>query len=140
MTVAPEVEGQRVRWLEALEGTARDVLAEAEADTGTEDGDSASDVEAFVRACLMSGPLPANTFKRDTEGAGYQWRTVQRAAKKLGAESRKDGMGGGWRWGFHNSPKATNRTEGDDGDNPPSVTPSTPSTPCLSPSDEGEVF
>ena len=138
--VAPEVEGQRVRWLEALEGTARDVLAEAEADTGTEDGDSASDVEAFVRACLMSGPLPAKVFRGDAEGAGYQWRTVQRAAKKLGAESRKDGMGGGWRWGFHNSPKATNRAEGDEGASPQSVTPLTPSEPCLSPSDDSEVF
>lgn len=134
VTVAPEVEGQRVRWLEALEGTARDVLAEAEADGPAGDGDSASEVEAFVRASLLSGTVPANTFKRDTEGAGFQWRTVQRAAKKLGAESRKCGMGGGWRWGFYASPKATNSPEGVEGASPQRVTPLTPSTPGLSPS------
>ena len=134
VTVAPEVEGQRVLWLEALEGTARDVLAEAEANGPAGDGDSASEVEVFVRACLLSGPVPANTFKRDTEGAGFQWRTVQRAAKKLGAESRKCGMGGGWRWGFHASPKATNSPEGVEGASPQRVTPLTPSTPGLSPS------
>lgn len=137
---APGVEGQRVRWLEALEGTARDVLADAEADTENEDGDTAADVESFVRSCLAAGPLSAKTFKADAEGAGYQWRTVQRAAKRLGAESRKDGMQGGWRWGFHSAPKATNPTEGDEGASLQSVSSSTPSTPCSSPSADVEVM
>lgn len=137
---APGVEGQRVRWLEALEGSARDVLADAEADAENEDGDSAADVESFVRSCLAAGPLSAKTFKADAEGAGHQWRTVQRAAKRLGAESRKDGMQGGWRWGFHGAPKATNRAEGVECVSSQSVSPLTPSTPCLSPSADVAVF
>ncbi|MBL8348886.1 MAG: AAA family ATPase [Burkholderiaceae bacterium] len=138
--VAPEVEGQRVQWLEALQGSAREVLADAEAEPSDEDGDSPADVESFVRACLASGPIPAKVFKADVEGAGYQWRTVQRAAKRIGAESRKDGMQGGWRWGFHGTPKATNRTEGVEDASTQTVSPLTPSTPCVSPSVDAEVF
>ena len=137
---APGVEGQRVRWLEALEGTARDVLADAETDAENDDGDTAADIESFVRSCLAAGPLSAKTFKADAEGAGYQWRTIQRAAKRLGAESRKDGMQGGWRWGFHGAPKATYPAEGDVDASLQSVSPSTPSEPCLSPSADVEVL
>jgi putative DNA primase/helicase len=136
---APGVEGQRVVWLEALEGTAREVLAEAEADPAT-DTDAASDVEAFVRGCLADGPLAAKAFRADAEGAGYQWHTVQRTAKRMGAESRKDGMHGGWRWGFHAAAKATNHAEGDEDNSLQSVSPSSSSAPCLSPSDDCEVF
>jgi putative DNA primase/helicase len=136
---APGVEGQRVLWLEALAGTAREVLAEAEADP-SDDADSASDVEAFIRACLANGPLPAKAFRADAEGAGYQWHTVQRTAKRMGAESRKDGMHGGWRWGFHAAAKATTHAEGDEGNNLQSVSPSSSSAPSLSPSDDCEVF
>lgn len=53
--VAPEVEGQRVLWLEALDGTARELLADAEADH--EDGSTASGVDAFLRGLLANGPV-----------------------------------------------------------------------------------
>ncbi|WP_442975205.1 hypothetical protein, partial [Salmonella enterica] len=118
---------------------AREVLAEAEAETD-QDEDSPADVESFVRGCLADGPVPARTFKADAEGAGYNWRTVQRAAKRLGAESRKDGMSGGWRWGFHSAPKATNRPEGVEGASNLGVSSSTPSEPSLSPSADEEQF
>lgn len=137
--VAPGVEGQRVQWLEALEGSAREVLAEAETEVD-QDGDSPADVESFVRGCLADCPIPARTFKSDAEGAGYNWRTVQRAAKRLGAESRKDGMSGGWRWGFHGSPKATNPPEGVEGASNMGVSSSTPSGTFVSPSTDEEQF
>lgn len=136
---APGVEGQRVAWLEALQGSAREILAEAEA-VADEDGDDASDVEAFVRGCLAAGPVPAKTFKADAIGAGYQWHTVQRTAKRLGAESRKDGMQGGWRWGFHHPPKATNHTEGNEDNSLRRVSSSSSSGAALLPSEDCEVF
>lgn len=96
--VKPEVEGQRVRWLEPLQGSARDVLSEAEAEPDDSDG-SASDVEAFVRGLLADGPLPVKVMKADADGAGYAWRTVQRASLRLGVEKRKTGgTGAGWVW------------------------------------------
>ena len=69
--VASEVEGQRVMWLEALDGTARELLNEAESDT--EDGSTATGVDGFLRGLLADGPLPAKVIKGDADGAGYAW-------------------------------------------------------------------
>lgn len=137
--VAPEIESQRVQWREAIEGTAREILGEAEA---SGDADSASEVESFVLECLQPGPIPANTFRRDAEGAGLIWRTVQRTAKKLGASSRKQGMTGGWQWGFFDPPpKATKQPpEGDEGDTQKTVTPSPSSAAPVTPSGDVEVY
>lgn len=93
--VAPEVEGQCVRWLEPLEGTARELLGEAEAepDAGGSDG-----VEAFLRELLAAGPVPAKGIKADADGAGHSWDQVKRASLRMGVEKRKDGLKGGWSW------------------------------------------
>lgn len=96
--VAPDVEGQRVRWLEAIEGSARDMLAEAENDQVDED--SGSGVDEFLRGLLADGPMPAKAIKGDADGAGYAWSTVQKAATRLGVERRKKGMKEGWVWGL----------------------------------------
>jgi len=109
--VAPEVEGQCVQWLEALDGTARELLAEAEAETDSLDGSSASGVDAFVRGLLADGPMPAKAIKADADGAGYAWRTVQLSATRLGVERRKDGMKGGWVWALPASDATRRRTE-----------------------------
>lgn len=111
----PGISASVILWGKALTGTARELLADAEADTDS-DGNSAADLETFIRSCLANGPVPARAFKADAEGAGYHWRNVQRAAKRLGAESRKEGMQGGWRWGLHATTKATSPLEGDEGD------------------------
>lgn len=107
----PGVVASRVEWRQAIDGTARELLADAE---GDQDGEAepAEDVDAFVRGCLLDGPKPANAVKRDADGAGYSWRTVQRAAQRLHVERRKEGMKGGWVWALTNSPKAPRRHEG----------------------------
>lgn len=95
--VAPEVEGQRVLWLEALEGSARDLLAEAEADP---DGDAESSAldEAihFLRSELRDGPKPAKAIFKEARDAGHSERTVKRAKSELQAESVKEKAG--WVW------------------------------------------
>ncbi len=95
--VAPEVEGQRVRWLEPLQGSARDVLSKAEAEPDDSDG-GASDVDAFVRGLLADGPVPAKVMRADADGAGYSWDQVKRASLRIGVEKRKEGLKGGWTW------------------------------------------
>ncbi len=95
--VGPEIEGQRVRWLEALEGSARDLLAEAEADSDGVAQDSA-DVDGFLRGLLADGPASAKEVFKDADGAGYSRDQIKRASLRCGIEKRKDGMGGGWTW------------------------------------------
>jgi len=103
--VAPEVEGQRVVWLEALQGSARDVLAEAEA---VPDGDecSAVDCAGWLREFLAEGPVQVRDVKRCSDEAGYAWRTVQRAMKRAGVDSRRAGFGKPAEW-FLSDSRAT---------------------------------
>lgn len=96
--VAPEVEGQRVQWLEALDGTARELLADAEADTAADDDGGPGDCAHWLREFLASGPAPAREVKRCGDEAGYAWRTVQRAMRRAGVESRRGGFGKPAEW------------------------------------------
>lgn len=138
--VAPEVEGQRVRWLEALEGSARDLLADAEAEPENADGSTAAGVDGFLRSLLADGPVPAKSIKADADGAGYAWRTVQLSATRLDVERRKEGMKGGWVWALSSSPEARRRNEDAEDAAPKALAPSAPSGPSLAPSNDAEAF
>ncbi len=160
--VAPEVEGQRVSWLEVLQGTARELLTDAEADPENDDGTTTAGVDGFLRGLLAGGPATAKTIKADADGAGYAWRTVQRAAHRLGIERRKEGMSGGWVWALGEPDPARSRHEGAEGAegatcqgvapsmpaDPEGVTlsglapsaSSAPSAPSVAPSDDAEVL
>lgn len=94
--VAPHVEGQRVAWGEALEGAARDVLGEAEADDEHDDGPG--DAAAWLRELLASEAVASIEVKRQADAAGYAWRTVQRAMRRAGVDSRRTGFGKGTEW------------------------------------------
>lgn len=96
--VAPEVEGQRVRWLEILQGTARELLADAEADHSGDDNDGPGEAADWLRQILAAGPMPAREIKRHADEAGYAWRTIQRAMRKAGADSRRGGFGKPAEW------------------------------------------
>jgi hypothetical protein len=96
--VAAEVEGQRVQWLEALDGTARELLADAEADTAADDDGGPGDCAQWLREFLATGPVGAREVKRSGDEAGYAWRTVQRAMRRAGVESRRAGFGKPAEW------------------------------------------
>jgi len=132
--VAPEVEGQRVQWLEALDGTALELLDEAE--SNNEDGSTARDVDGFLRGLLADGPLPAKVIRRDADGAGYAWRTVQNSSNRLGVERRKDGMKGGWVWALDRPEQSRRRSEGAEDALQKWHAPSAPSASCVAPSDD----
>lgn len=96
--VAPEVEGQRVRWLEALQGSARELLADAEAESEDGDDDGPGDAATWLRQFLATGPAPSRDVKRCADEAGFAWRTVQRAMRRAGVESRRPGFGKPAEW------------------------------------------
>ncbi|HEU5340157.1 AAA family ATPase [Edaphobacter sp.] len=77
-----------ILWGEALEGTARALLDDAE-----RQDDEARDAVTFLRELLAGGPLPVKEVKRQAEGSGFAWRTVQRAMKSADVESRRGGFG-----------------------------------------------
>ena len=87
----PGVETSRVVWGEAIEGTAREVLADAEAQG--EEADERRDAASWLRQLRSGSELPVKQVKRQADEAGHAWRTVQRAMRAAGVESKRGGFG-----------------------------------------------
>ena len=79
-----------VRWGASLDGSARDLLGDAEQDDTDHDTRDASD---WLRELLADGPLPVKDVRKQCEDAGHAWRTVQRAMRAAGVESKRGGFG-----------------------------------------------
>ena len=85
----PGVSASRIVWGGELHGTARELLAEPEAEGDTE----ARDATVWLRDLLANGPMAAKDVKRHGDESGFAWRTLQRAMKRAGVESRRGGFG-----------------------------------------------
>jgi hypothetical protein len=80
----------RIAWGAAVEGTARELLADPESDT--EHGE-ARDAVDWLREELAAGPVSVKDVKRHADDAGFAWRTVQRAMRSAGVDSKRAGFG-----------------------------------------------
>jgi putative DNA primase/helicase len=88
-----------VAWQGAIQGSARELLGAAEVDDPAgEDGSEREDAKAFLISMLAEGPVPVRRIKADATGAGYAWRTIERAKRDAGIEARKLGLKDGWVW------------------------------------------
>ncbi len=87
----PGVSASSVLWGEAIHGTARELLAEAE--MRDDDSHEARDAVDWLRELLAAGPVQVKEVKRHGENAGFAWRTLQRAMRSAGIESRRGGFG-----------------------------------------------
>ena len=103
------IETSCVAWeAEAVTLTADQAIA---LQTDPEERSALEDARGFLARLLADGPMQAGQIRKDAEGAGFNWRTVQRAADRLGVVRQKEGMRSGWTWEL--PPKATSDTEGD---------------------------
>nr|WP_284700885.1 AAA family ATPase [Robbsia betulipollinis] len=91
------LEASRVVWGEAITGSARDILGDVE-ETDDDEKTEIDEAGDFLRSILASGPVPVKALKADATGAGYSWRTIERAKREIGAQARKGGMKDGWTW------------------------------------------
>jgi putative DNA primase/helicase len=87
----------RAIWDGVIEGTARDILAAVEYKED-EAGGERQEAEQFLCDLLAGGPVSTKQIKADASGAGYSWRTIERAKRDLGIEAVKAGMKVGWEW------------------------------------------
>ena len=95
----PGISASSIQWGKAIEGTARELLAEAEEEPGL-DGEAATaldDACAFLTSELTHGPKSAKHLFTEARHAGHSERTIKRAKSRLGIESRKESSG--WVWG-----------------------------------------
>ena len=88
---------QSVEWGEALEGTARELMAVEQPDDGSE---AAEDAEAFLLDILAGGPVATKEIRDAAKAHGHKPRTVDRAKQTLNITATKAGFGaaGGWAW------------------------------------------
>jgi putative DNA primase/helicase len=87
---------------EAIEGTARAMLAVAESEP-CEDRDALSEAESFLQEQLTGGPVPTNTLKAAAGAHAISWRTIERAKKSLGVEASQKER----KWFWKLTPPAT---------------------------------
>lgn len=103
----PGVTASRIVWGAQVEGSARELLAEAEPDD-----EHGSDAAGFLRDLLAYGARPVREIFREAEGAGHSRDAMKRAKRKIGAEAFKLGMAEGWVWRM---PAREGNAEGSEG-------------------------
>lgn len=101
-------------WGDAIEGSARELLAEPDNREMGENGNSAlDDAKDFLRELLAEGELAQKQIEADAKGASHSWRTVQRAKKELNIRSSKSKLDNRWYWRLDNN-TANNHQERQD--------------------------
>jgi hypothetical protein len=98
-----------VRWGSAIEGTAREILAEAETPAGDDSG-ATGVAESFLRDFLSDGSKTVRELKVAAEAHGVSWRTCERAKKALGVRTVKDAFKAGWSWSLDEDRQETSKT------------------------------
>jgi putative DNA primase/helicase len=117
LTDVPGVEGASVvvaRWGKVLEGSARALLAGAEATEDPEERGKADEERSkldeaveWLGELLKDGPVNSDEIPAAAKQSGIAWRTVERAKTRLGVKSRKRDYAAGWWWSLpeHSGPE-----------------------------------
>ncbi|WP_081057554.1 AAA family ATPase [Burkholderia diffusa] len=96
LTETEGITASRVVWGALIDGSARDILGDVEQDD--EERTGLDDACEFLAGLLSDGPVRTKVLKADADGAGFNWKMMQRAASKLDVQKRKIGMKEGWEW------------------------------------------
>jgi hypothetical protein len=126
----------RIAWGEAVAGTARVLMAEAEAEPDDEQG---HDAASFLWDLLAAGPVPTKEVFREAEGAGFSRDQMKRAKAKLTAVAVKHGMSGGWTWQLPDREARKTSSEGSEEGTQNGMHSSHPSREVMPPSNAVEV-
>jgi hypothetical protein len=89
----PEIVASRVLWGDALDGTARQLLAEAEPAQGEDDGNATDHAERFLLDALRGGRVLARDVKRQGDLEGITPKALRRARERLRVEVEREGFG-----------------------------------------------
>src|SRR5271165_3586147 len=93
----PRIVATRVMWGERLEGSARDLLAEAE-DSGKDDTGHAASTQAFLLAALKDGERSQVDIAAEGGALGFSSARLFRASKTINVIKRKEAFSGRWMW------------------------------------------
>ncbi len=98
--VRPGIETTCVMWGDAIEGSARELLGQAEALADPEDKAAWEEAQDWLREVLALGPRKASEVQREAKGAGLTEKSLRTARERLGVRPHKEtgGQHGGWLW------------------------------------------
>ena len=88
-----------VAWGAPLDGSARELLGDAEAADG-EERSATDEAEEWLLFLLRSGDMKAREVQKQAREAGISDKALRRARERLGIKPQKSGFGGGWEWGL----------------------------------------
>lgn len=94
----PDIAASCVAWGEALDGSARELLAKVEGEPERTEGGRLRDAEDFLKALLAEGPMAAKDVLREAEASGFSEKTIRRAKKNLGIVDTREGYGAAGRF------------------------------------------
>jgi putative DNA primase/helicase len=110
----PGIEACYVAWGKAVEGTARELLAEPEQD---DSGDKSvvDDAAEFLTQELADGTTPVKTLKANARDAGISWAAIRRASEGMPIIKTKAVGGWYWRMASHENSQHTLPAQGAQG-------------------------
>jgi hypothetical protein len=94
----PEVTVPAVTWGSALQGTARELLATAEAAEPVEDRSATDEAVDWLSEVLSAGRVKAGEVQKEARQAGITDKALRRARERLGVKPAKHEFLGGWWW------------------------------------------
>ncbi len=100
MEILPGVETTCILWGEAMDGSARDILGQAETLEDPEDRSAWQEARDWLLDVLANGPMKASEVMKEARSAGITDKPLRVAREKLGIRPYKEKMSlhGGWLW------------------------------------------
>ena len=96
----PGIQASRIEWGKAVEGTARELLAEPD-DKERKGESDASDAMALLKGELKPGEwVSADVASKPLKDAGFSKKQIWTASKRLHIRRKKGGMDEGWLWQY----------------------------------------
>lgn len=93
------ISASKVVWGAPLDGSARELLGEAES-ADSEERSATDEAEEWLLILLRSGGMKASELQKQARDAGISDKALRRARERLGIKPKKSSFGGGWEWGL----------------------------------------
>lgn len=93
----PGIINTKIIWGKTVEGSARDLLAQADQHEG-EEKTATDEARDWLVELLRDGPMRAGDIQREAKNAGISYKSLRRAKDKLRVKTQKQAFSGGWEW------------------------------------------
>jgi len=110
----PGIETTVVLWGEAMDGSARDLLGQADLTEDPEERSAWQEARDWLVEILEDGPMKASEVMREARQAGITEKSLRTARERIGIKPYKEKLSvhGGWYWKLPNYPKMPFSTQG----------------------------